>query len=303
MVDINNKELAPIVVFAFNRLDVLKNCIESLKSNEEAKDTDLYVFVDGARSHKEGEKELVSAVQEYVKGITGFQSLHYKFAEKNQGLAPSVISGVTQVISQYGKAIVVEDDLFVSTNFLAFMNEGLRKYVNDKKVFSICGYTNRLKNTKGYPYDAYFCTRSSSWGWATWKDRWESVDWELADWNKHKQNIKKFNRWGGSDSWPMLKAWHDGKNSSWAIRFGYAQFMQDGLSLFPIVSKVGNEGFDGRGTHGKSWTRARFDFDSKGEKSFNMPETVSLNKKLYKQAMFYNSLLIRAWSRIMYMIH
>jgi hypothetical protein len=101
----------------------------------------------------------------------------------------------------------------------------------------------------------------------------------------------------------MLNAWREGKNSSWAIRFCYAQFIQDGLSLFPIVSKVGNDGFDGRGTHGKNWTRAKFDFDSKGDILFNMPRDISLNKKLYKQAMSYNSLLIRAWSKIMYMIH
>lgn len=294
---------APIIVFAFNRLDSLKKCIESLKTNTEAKESDLYVYVDGARPHKEGEQKLVDEVRTFVKSIEGFKSIDYRFADANKGLAPSVIAGVTEIIGKYGKAIVVEDDLFVAKNFLAFMNEGLSKYQDSPKVFSVCGYTNRLKDTKGYPYDAYFCTRSGSWGWATWKDRWDSVDWELNNWNEHKKNSKKFNKWGGSDCWNMLNGWREGRNSSWAIRFCYAQFLQDGLSLFPIISKLGNEGFDGRGTHGKNWTRAKFDFDFDAKKEFKLPEQVILNKKLYKQAMSYNSILIRAWSRLMYMIH
>lgn len=297
------KELAPIVVFAFNRLDFLKNCIKSLTDNVEAKESDLYVFVDGPRPHKEDEGELVKEVHDYVRRIEGFKSLHYQFAEKNKGLAPSVIAGVTEIINQYGKAIVVEDDLFVSKNFLAFMNEGLNKYENNEKVFSICGYTNRVKRPENYPYAAYFCTRSSSWGWATWKDRWDSVDWDLCDWSSHKKNAHKFNKWGGSDCWKMLNDWRNGRNSSWAIRFCYAQFLQDRLSLFPLVSKVGNDGFDGRGTHGKKWTRAKFDFDATENKDFKLPFEVKINYSLYKRAMSYHSILIRIWSRIMYVIH
>lgn len=293
----------PIVIFAFNRLDVLKNCILSLQMNTESRDSDLFVFVDGARPHKKEEGLLVKEVQDFVKTITGFKSLHYQFAEKNMGLAPSVITGVTEIINQYGKAIVVEDDLFVSKNFLAYMNKGLIMYKDNPQVFSICGYSSRVKRPNGYEYDAYFCTRSSSWGWATWKDRWDSVDWNLREWKNHKKNARNFNKWGGSDCWKMLNDWRNGRNSSWAIRFCYAQFLQDGLSLFPLVSKVGNEGFDGRGTHGKKWTRAKFDFDVTDNKDFKLPHKTTVNKNLYKQAMSYHSILIRIWSRIMYMVH
>ena len=52
---------APIVVFGFNRPDALKNTIASLLRNEEAKDSDLFVFVDGPREGKVEEKEKVEA--------------------------------------------------------------------------------------------------------------------------------------------------------------------------------------------------------------------------------------------------
>ena len=282
---------------------MLQTCVTSLLANDEAARSDLFVYVDGPRSMVDGEKEQVQSVRDYVKTIKGFKSVACKFAMENQGLAKSVIRGVNEVIREYGRAIIVEDDLCVSKNFLAFQNQGLNLYQDKKEVFSICGYTNKVKAPSDYHFDAYFCTRSSSWGWATWKDRWNSVDWNLDDWQAQKKNVKKFNKWGGSDCWKMLNDWREGRNSSWAIRFCYAQFLQGGLSLFPLVSKVNNNGFDGRGTHAKKWSRFKFDFDKSSNKEFFLPNDYCINKSLYKQAMSYHSVPIRIWSKIMYLIH
>lgn len=295
--------LAPIIVFAFNRPEALKNTICSLLQNEEAKDSDLYVFVDGARPNKAGEVEKVQAVQDIVKRITGFKSIHYTFSEKNKGLGNSIIQGATQVINQYGKAIVLEDDLVFATNFLSYMNQGLDRYEKEEKVFSICGYSNKVKVPKGYEYDTYFCTRSSSWGWGTWADRWNSVDWELKDWDKYSKMERAFNKWGGSDCFRMLRSVKEGWGNSWAIRFGFSQFLQDKLSLFPIISKVKNNGFNGEGTNCKKWSRFKYEFDDKGSKDFNMPPNVIMDKKLYKSAMSYHTIPIRIYSRIMYIVH
>ena len=121
---------APIVVFGFNRPNALKNTIVSLLNNEEAKFSDLFVFVDGPREGKMGEKEKVKDVREYVKSITGFKSLHFTFAENNKGLADSIIGGVSEVINLYGRVIVLEDDLVLMPNFLNFLNQGLDYSVN-----------------------------------------------------------------------------------------------------------------------------------------------------------------------------
>ena len=296
--------MSPIIVFAFNRKDALENTIQALLRNEEAKESDLFVFVDGPRHYKAGEEAKVQAVRDYVKSIAGFRSVTCSISEVNKGLGPSIISGVSQVIDRFGTAIVVEDDLVVSNNFLSFMNQGLERYKDEEKVFSVCGYSNRVNVPDGYTDDAYFCVRSSSWGWATWTDRWHSVDWKLEDWYETVVPRRKaFNRWGGSDCFKMLEGWRTGKNKSWAIRFCYAQFVQDKLSLFPIVSKVNNEGFDGEGTNCKKWSRFKFDFDNSGNKLFRFPERVEMNSSLYKSAMRYHSLAIRAYSKLMYIIH
>lgn len=295
--------LAPIIIFAFNRPEALKNTIHSLLQNKVAKDSDLYVFVDGARPNKAEEVEKIQAVQDIVKKITGFKSIHYTFSEKNKGLGNSIIQGVTQVINQYGKAIVLEDDLVFAANFLSYMNQGLERYEKEEKVFSICGYSNKVKAPKGYEYDTYFCTRSSSWGWGTWADRWNSVDWELKDWDKYSEMGRAFNKWGGSDCWKMLNDWRHGKNKSWAIRFCFAQFLQDKVSLFPTISKVRNDGFDGEGTNCKKWSRFKYEFDKTSNKQIKFPANTILDKELYKSAMAYHGILIRIYSRIMYLIY
>lgn len=294
---------APIIVFAFNRLNSLKKCIDSLLKNEESKFSDLYIFVDGAREDKSGEYDHVKCVQEYVQEITGFKSLTYEFSETNKGLGNSVISGVSKVIDDYGSAIVLEDDLIVSMSFLRFMNDGLQKYQNDKSIYSICGYSNKMKVPLNYIPNTYFCTRSSSWGWATWIDRWTTIDWELSDWNDVEKNRCEFNKWGGSDLYKMLNGWRTGKNNSWAIRFVYSQFKNDAISLFPTRSLVDNNGFDGTGTNCKTYSRFKCDYDDKNNIIFTYPDNININITLLKKQMRYNGILIRIWSRVMYLYY
>lgn len=294
---------APIILFAFNRLNAIKRTVESLLMNSEAIESELFVFVDGPRHHIPTDEEKITAVQKYVKAISGFKKITYTFSNKNKGLGASVIAGVTEVIHKYGKAIIVEDDLYCGKNFLAFMNQGLELYAANKDVFSVCGYSSKVKRHKGYKYDSYACVRSSSWGWGTWSDRWKSVDWNLNDWKNCEIRAKDFNRWGGSDCYGMLKDWHIGKNQSWAIRFCYSQFVQDKVSIFPITSKVANEGFDGEGTNCRGWSRFKYDFDFSENKNFQWPKETIINKSLQRMALSYHSIRSRIYSRIMNIIN
>lgn len=60
-------------------------------------------------------------------------------------------------------------------------------------VFFICGYFNKVKVLKDYLYDIYFCICSSLWGWVIWVDCWNSVDWELENFDKYYILKKEFN--------------------------------------------------------------------------------------------------------------
>lgn len=244
--------LAPIVVFVYNRLDHTKRLIDSLKKNELAKESKLYIYSDAAKN--EANKEKVAAVRSYIAKLGDeqlFKSVTVVCAKENRGLANSVINGVTEVIHQYGKVIVLEDDLVVSPEFLNFMNQCLDRYESEKKVFSVSGFTRDIEFLHHLDVDMYFSCRAQSWSWGTWLDRWDSVDWNVGDYQKFRYNFadrKRFNA-GGNDMASMLDRQQCGKINSWAIRFCYAQFRNGGCTVQPLKTLVQNGGQDGSGTN------------------------------------------------------
>lgn len=279
--------LAPMVLFTFNRLDHTKKTIDALKENILAKESELFIFSDGARNSEEYIK--VKSVRKYLKSIDGFKKINIIETEKNRGLAKSVISGVTDIINKYGKVIVLEDDLVTSKYFLKYMNEALTIFKEREDIWSISGYGPNINIPTDYKDDIYITKRGSSWGWATWKDRWELVDWKVSDYNIFKSNremIQEFNL-SGKDLAPMLDDQIAGRIDSWAIRWVYSQFRNNMYTVYPIKSLVKNIGNDLSGTHTTTTTH----FNVKlGEKEINLNKNIKYNKginKYFKE--FYDS--------------
>ena len=243
---------APVVLFVYNRLDHTMNVIESLKNNILADDTDLYVFSDAAKTEKA--QNSVEAVREYIRKTDwrkNFRNVTVVEAEENKGLAKSIIGGVTGVLKKYGKVIVIEDDLVLSPHFLQYMNGALEYYQDAPEVWSISGYSFPMKSLKRYEHDVFYSYRGTSWGWATWLDRWEMTDWDVKDFPKlmsDKEWQKRFNR-GGNDLTQMLKAQMEGRINSWAIRWVFAQSNLEMYTVYPKHSYILNDGCDGSGTH------------------------------------------------------
>lgn len=241
--------LAPIILFVYKRPDHTKKIIESLMRNILADESELYIYSDNAGSPND--MELVNQVRNYTKTINGFKKITIKNSEKHLGLAASVITGVTEIINVYQKAIILEDDLIVAPGFLIFMNKALDFYQNNFKIFSISGYSFPIKIPKEYQKDFYIFSRASSWGWATWLNRWEKADWEIKDFESFKFNKAvqmQFNL-GGNDLSYMLMAQKYGYINSWAVRWSYAHFKNNAYCLYPVLSRVKNIGFDNTATH------------------------------------------------------
>jgi len=293
--------LAPICLFTYNRLKETKQTISALQQNYLAKESELFIFSDGGKNSVA--KEKVLEVRHYLKTIEGFKKIEIIESPINKGLANSIISGVTKIINQYGKAIVLEDDLSTTPNFLDYLNQALDVYKEDSKVISICGYGLKIKKPKKYTSEFYLYGRSSSWGWAIWKEEWNSIDWEVKDWSKFKTDkkaIRGFN-YNGSDMFKMLKSTIEGSGNSWAIRFSYAQFKQKKYSIMPFESFVDNNGFSSAGTNTK-FKFSRFKtIRNKGiNRTFNFNIPMEVNKKIEKECYKYHSILIRIYSRLRY---
>lgn len=235
-------KLAPIVIFAYNRPIHLRQTVEALLKNELAAESDLIIYSDGAKT--EQGKANVDKTREYIKSITGFKSLRIVEREKNFGLANNIIDGVTSIVNEFGRIIVLEDDLLTSPYFLKFMNEALNKYEDTDEIVSVHGYLYPIK--ADVPTN-FILKHTDSLGWGTWRKSWtvfNSDGQSLLEQIK-KQNLQKeFNFNNTYNFTKMLENQVLGKNNSWAIRWYASSFLSNKLSLFSGKSLVFHNGND-----------------------------------------------------------
>jgi hypothetical protein len=240
-------ELSPILLFVYNRPDHVERGIASLLKNQEAADSELFIYSDAARS--EEDRKQVDEVRKIIHQVTGFRQIHFIERSENWGLARNIIDGVTSVVNQYGRVIVLEDDLVVAPYFLRFMNEALTTYQDEDRVGHIqaCDFTQ----DKALP-DTFLIKWTGSWGWATWQRAWAHFNpngAELLRQLEERRLTKVFDFNGKYGFTRMLRRQVEGKNNSWAIRWNASLFLEGILSLNVGRSLIQNEGFDGSGTN------------------------------------------------------
>lgn len=244
--------LAPIVLFVYNRPDHTRQTVEALQQNILADESELFIYSDAPKDTTSIKK--VSLVRKYLMQVQGFKKVTLIFRERNWGVAKSIIDGVTTVVGKYSRVIVLEDDLVTSPFFLTYMNRALETYATDNRIMSISGYNHPrrvMKFPRSYKNDVWLSLRNSSWGWGTWANRWEKVDWQVKDYETFSQNPfmqDKFNL-GGEDLSAMLHSQMRGEIDAWDIRFSYAHFKNGSYSVCPVISYVKNIGLDGSGIH------------------------------------------------------
>ena len=238
---------APILLFVYNRLEHTQACVTSLCGNTLATASDLFIYSDAAKDSSQ--KEKVDEVRSFIHSIKGFKSVTIIERETNWGLARNIIDAVTTRVNQFGRVIVVEDDLVLAPYFLQFMNDALETYKDEPKVGHIqaCDYIQDPNLPETFLIKWMGC-----WGWATWDRAWKyfNPDGKALLEELQKRNLTyRFDFNGKYGYTRMLRRQIEGKNNSWAIRWNASLFLNDILSLNVGRSLVKNMGFDGTGTH------------------------------------------------------
>jgi hypothetical protein len=244
--------LAPICLFTYNRLDETRQTVQALQKNYLAPYSELFVFSDASKDADGAIR--VAKVRDFLETVEGFKLITIYESKVNKGLADSIIDGVSRIVNQYGKVIVLEDDLITTPNFLDFMNKSLHIYKVAETVQSISGFSLKIKHNLKQS-DVYFHGRPFSWGWATWDDRWDRniFDKKVI---QNKINIdakilKKFSHQCGSDISAMLLDSINDKNNSWYVRWAFDHFNTKRVTVYPFLSKIYNIGFSEDGSHCK----------------------------------------------------
>ena len=264
------ENLAPIILFVYNRPWHTQQTLDALAKNELANESVLYIYADGAKENAtETDLQKINEVREIISNFEACKETHIIEREKNWGLANNVIDGVTKVVNQYGKVIVLEDDIIANKHFLMFMNGNLKQYVSNEAIFGIASHAY-FENSK-LP-STFLLPIGSSWGWATWKDKWsvfEENSQVLIDRIKEKKLQEKMN-FGNYPFFEMLESQNNKLVDSWGIRFYASFFLEDGLFIYPHKSLSYNIGMDNTGTH--------------------CSEDMPFNNNLYQNAIKYDNL-------------
>ena len=237
--------LAPIVLFTYNRLDHTQKTVEALKKNIYAKDSNLIIYSDAAKTSES--IEMVAQVRKYLYTIKGFKAVEIIERHENWGLARNIIDGVTKIVNEYGKIIVLEDDIITSKYFLKYMNDALEIYKHEKQVIQISGYMYPMEKTE-LP-EVFFMDRPDCWGWATWKHQWSLFERDPKKLMKQftKKDIYEFNCSGTFDFWKQVVDNYEGRLYTWAVFFQAVSFKNKKLTLYPKISLTHNIGTDASG--------------------------------------------------------
>lgn len=238
---------APILLFVYNRPDHVRQSITSLQQNALAAQSPLFIYSDAARDNES--RKAVDEVRQYIRTIEGFASVTIFEREENWGLARNIIDGVSTQVNNFGRVIVLEDDLVVAPYFLQFMNDALEVYADEPRVGHIqaCDFTQN----PALP-DTFLIKWTGSWGWATWDRAWKYFNPDgktLLNQLEERKLTRTFDFNGTYGFTRMLRRQIEGKNNSWAIRWNASLFLNDILSLNAGRSLVQNNGFDGSGTN------------------------------------------------------
>lgn len=254
-----------------------RQTVEALLSNSGAAQSALYVFSDAPRDA--AASQAVADVRSYIRSIAGFKSVTIIERETNYGLARSIIEGVTQLCDEYGRVIVLEDDLVTSPNFLAFMNDALTRYEHEDRVMQVAGYMFPVN--LDLDEDALFLPFTSSWGWGTWQRAWRHFDANGSGFQRlvEDKNLRRaFDLYGKYGYFKMLQSQLQGKTNSWAIMWYLSVFLKNGLTICPKKTLVSNRGFDGSGVNCIASSIEENDIDTDFRVSL-FPELVAVSEQ------------------------
>lgn len=249
---------APILIPTLCRYKHFVRCVESLKKNDWAKFTDVYIALDypSKSEHFDGYNKIC----EYLKGdFSQFSSFIVIRRSENFGSVKNARTLCELVLQKYDRFIRTDDDMEFSPNFIEYMDKCLAYYEGDNDVIAVNGYTYPLDWHKAAGCNVIknnlLCTM---WGVGFWKDKYLEVSSKL----RGGYLVERFDSALKDKSYKKL------------CKARFLNFVEAGLSankgltimssdvawgtylalagkyvVMPTISKARNHGFDGSGVY------------------------------------------------------
>ena len=285
-------DIAVLMLF-FTRADSLKKVFAEVKK---ARPSKLFLYQDGPRN----EQDMVGI--EVCRAIVCDEQIDWEcevyrnYQEKNQGCDPSGFLSHKWAFSLADKCIVLEDDVVPSQSFFPFCKEMLDLYENDERVTMIAGF-NSDEITKDIPYDYFFTSIFSIWGWASWRrviNKWDSEYSFLDDTFNMRQLKNLVKRRNYRHDFIQMCYDHraNGKPYFESI-FWSCMLLNSGLAIMPTKNLINNIGATDDSTHysalktmprrlQKIFTMQRFELDFPLKHPKYVIENVEYKEHVYR---------------------
>lgn len=247
----NQKFETAVLFLIFNRLDTTKQSFEAIRNVKPPK---LYIGADGPRENKEGEKNKVQEVREYVlNNIDWDCEVKTLFRDKNLGCGLAVSQAITWFFENEEMGIIVEDDVFVSQIGFVFMSKMLKKYKNDYGITHI-NLFNPLSSNNDQILKHNVSNIFNIWGWASWKRAWAIYDFNMCGITTIIKNdvLKDIFPKGHRLLYTLIYSKAMNLIDTWDIQWAICNHLYRTRSIIPSINLSTNIGFGQDGTHTKT---------------------------------------------------
>ncbi len=241
-------DVAVLMLF-FTRSDTLSQVFEAVR---EARPSKLFLYQDGPRSEKD--MAGIQACRDIVsdENIDWECKVHRQYLEQNQGCDPSGFRSHQWAFSLADKVIVLEDDVVPSQSFFTFCKEMLDRYEHDERISMIAGF-NTDEVTPNMPYDYFFTSAFSIWGWASWRrvaKQWDgNYGFIHDDFAMHQLKALARARGYRNSMLPMFKDHSQSGKEYFETIYWSNMILNSGLTIMPTKNLVNNVGMTINSTH------------------------------------------------------
>ena len=237
----------PVLFITFIRPDYARQTWEGIKA---AKPKTLYFYSNKGRAEKEGEVECNNEIRSYINEIDWECDLHTWFRDECVNVYDSLRGAINWLFDNEERGLILEEDCVPTKLFFSFVDQMIEKFKEEKNVWYISGDNFYNLNPSGYDY--IFSRYHWMYGWATWRDRWQRINWDNLGteqiltrricYNLYKTKTQAKSRERQIRNTQEMVC----KTKCWDYAFGYTVDLHLGFGVFPTRQLIHNIGVTGQ---------------------------------------------------------
>lgn len=251
-----NLKLFPVLIIGFNRAEF----IESLLSNENLKNRDVFIAIDGPRLDRDDDLIVHEKIKKIIDEKSKFDNVYTLINDKNLGCKRAEQTAMTWFFANVEAGIVLEDDVRPTDDFFEFCDKKLEEFEGDSTIWAICGHVPNQEfiSLEDDSLDYFFSDTPMTYGWASWSRVWKryQYDFDLIQIFKIEVPLfqsSKFRQLLFRNIWQRRvfdELFHN--VNTWDYQFTVSCWSNKGRNIFPKRHSTKNVGYDEGATHTKS---------------------------------------------------